>query len=128
MQILPTVLLEHVTRTDRHYDWLVGMPTGLADHENRLWSLRVKLPSWHWQAAGKIMATQLPPHRRVYLQYEGPLSRQRGVVRRVDEGTATATMWTQSKITLLLKMQRTNGVFHLYQATDPQQWNIKYEP
>ena len=30
----------------------------------------------------KIVATQLPNHRRVYLNYEGPLTANRGTVRR----------------------------------------------
>jgi hypothetical protein len=33
-----------------------------------------------------VVATRLPDHRRLYLEYEGPVSGDRGRVRRIDEG------------------------------------------
>lgn len=35
---------------------------------------------------GAVLTTRLPDHRRLYLEYEGPVSGNRGRVLRVDEG------------------------------------------
>lgn len=62
-------------------------------------------PTWHWdfmleheghlrtwrldsdpQSPGLIRITQLPDHRLIYLDYEGPVSQQRGTVQRWDRG------------------------------------------
>ena len=34
----------------------------------------------------RCVATRLPDHRLAYLEYEGPVSGNRGVVRRIDSG------------------------------------------
>ncbi len=42
----------------------------------------------HWLLnGGKAKALELPPHRVAYLDYEGEVSGNRGVVRRVHRGT-----------------------------------------
>jgi len=38
------------------------------------------------RAGDDLIATQLPDHRIAYLDYEGPISDDRGEVQRVDEG------------------------------------------
>jgi hypothetical protein len=50
-----------------------------------------------------IEATALPDHRRIYLDYEGPISGDRGMVRRWDAGlfTETAASTTQQRVIVL---------------------------
>ena len=77
------VLLEHHTRSDAvHWDFLIEVP----DVE--------LLATWRLaedptQQAGEIAAERIADHRPAFLDYEGPLSADRGSVRRVDRGTAT---------------------------------------
>jgi hypothetical protein len=53
---------------------------------NKLATWRLEsLPSH--QSAASIAAQRIGDHRIDYLTYEGPLTRDRGHVRRVDEGT-----------------------------------------
>lgn len=74
-----SVLLEHATADGSvHLDWLIERP-GLAD-EHRLIAFRCSTdpapgPPW--------IGERLPDHRAVYLEYEGPISGGRGVVRRL---------------------------------------------
>jgi hypothetical protein len=41
-----------------------------------------------------LPARPLADHRLAYLDYEGPISGDRGTVRRLDRGTYRATVWT----------------------------------
>ena len=48
------------------------------------------LRTWACDASplgGTVTATQLPDHRLVYLEYEGPVSDARGTVSRIESGT-----------------------------------------
>lgn len=74
-------LLEHRTRTGAHWDLLVEVP----DAE--------RLITWRLSGnplaqTGPIVTERIADHRRVYLEYEGPISGDRGEVRRLDRGAA----------------------------------------
>ncbi len=94
MTDLPTVVLHHQLADAGHYDWLLGDPAD-PDQTGPLVTFRCAEPPMHWPADAESNLTALPSHRRRYLQYQGPLSRQRGSVRRVAEGKATAELWTE---------------------------------
>lgn len=71
------VLLEH-THPVLHWDFMLEKSGVL-----QTWRL-AELPS---ESPVEIEATQLPDHRLAYLDYEGPVSHNRGNVRRIDRGT-----------------------------------------
>lgn len=54
-------------------------------------------------------ARELPPHRKAYLDYEGPVSRNRGAVHRIDRGASAIVSWTESKIEADLQGQTLRG-------------------
>ncbi len=54
-------------------------------------------------------ARRLPDHRRVYLEYEGPVSGGRGEVRRVAQGNASAQIWTEALVELDVKGDQLAG-------------------
>ena len=75
---LQFVVLRHEGIPEPHYDLMLELKPG------------GPLTSWRlrgWPLAGTTPLTPLPDHRRDYLTYEGPLSGDRGVVRRVASGT-----------------------------------------
>ena len=92
-----TVVLRHdLPDGSHHYDWLIepmcpaAATTGdaLADPDDRVliaWRLPDPPSSVHGKATA---ADRLPPHRRLYLDYEGPISGHRGEVRRIAGGDA----------------------------------------
>lgn len=77
------VLLRHDTPDGRwHYDWM--MEPELA-REGALITFRVFVRPDDPGVLG-FEAQRLPDHRRVYLDYEGPISGDRGRVSRISEG------------------------------------------
>ena len=60
-------------------------------------------------SSGEIPAERLPNHRKHYLDYEGPVSNNRGTVWRWDWGVYTLIQETQAKIIVQLEGQKLNG-------------------
>ena len=71
------VVLHHTGVPEAHYDLLIDTA---ADAPLRSW----RCDAWPLASGARVTAT--PDHRRVYLQYEGAISGNRGQVARVDEG------------------------------------------
>ncbi|MFG0244094.1 MAG: hypothetical protein ACF8R9_15015 [Phycisphaerales bacterium JB054] len=92
-----TVVLRHdLSDGSHHYDWLIE-PMGSAasaDDDATAHPDRRELIAWrlpeppHSSAALSMTADRLPPHRRRYLDYEGPVSGNRGSVVRIARGEA----------------------------------------
>lgn len=83
-QTLHMVVQEHTTAAGVHWDVMFELPASI-DAEQRL-------ATWQWPsqpglASLPVRVVRLFDHRRVYLNYEGPISGDRGSVRIVDKGT-----------------------------------------
>ncbi len=74
-------ILEHATAGGVHWDFLIEMG---AEQPLAAWRLAASPLS----ESGDIPAERIADHRRVYLEYEGEIRGGRGVVRRVERGTA----------------------------------------
>lgn len=83
---LPCAILRHHTPTGTHHDWLID--TGNPAPDAALWTARIECAPEDWSSNRPQPLIFLPPHRRVYLKKQGPVSSRRGRVIRVDEGTA----------------------------------------
>ena len=86
-----SVVLRHTLPDgSHHFDWLLE-PAGTAagrDPEERV-LIAWRLPRPPGQSGPQpIEAIRLPPHRRFYLDFEGPIPGNRGTVERVAEGVA----------------------------------------
>lgn len=102
-------LLDHVTDTDRHWDLLVEVPG------------RERLPTWRLtcdpsQAAGDVPAERIADHRPLYLDFEGVLSGQRGVVRRLDRGLAVVEALRGDEATFTLEGSVLRGRFDVVRS------------
>ncbi len=78
MPALRYVVLHHTEIEQPHYDLMFEVAPG-----SNLATWRVP----HWPPKAKEDFTPLPRHRRRYLEYEGPISGDRGKVLRVAFGT-----------------------------------------
>ena len=78
MPPLHYVILRHDGIPDPHYDLMFEREPG-----GPLLTLR----SPNWPILNPTPVEPLPDHRRDYLDYEGPVSNNRGDVRRVQSGT-----------------------------------------
>ena len=65
-----------------------------------------------------IAATSLPDHRAVYLDYEGPVSQNRGSVRRVDRGTFEAIRWDDDHVVVRVSGDQVIGEVELVRLGD----------
>jgi hypothetical protein len=85
-----TVILRHNLPDGAwHRDWLLEMPDAGVDPDARtLHAFRIgpEAASPDDPAAREFLAEPMPPHRRAYLDFEGPLSGDRGAVRRIASG------------------------------------------
>jgi hypothetical protein len=104
MDELRYVILRHDGIDEPHFDFMFEDASG-----SDLRSFR--FPSWPLWEATEV--TELRPHRRAYLTYEGEISGGRGSVQRVAEGncqvarTAADQAW---RVTLLGHADRTTLV------------------
>lgn len=82
------VLLEH-TWNGVHWDFMLEREGVL-----KTWALDV-LPNLD---DAETDARALPDHRAAYLDYEGPISGDRGSVRRLDGGSYQTVVWTEDSV------------------------------
>ena len=76
-----------------------------------------------------IVAEQLTNHRLEYLDYEGPVSGDRGQVTRWDQGTFDLLSDTAEEFTAVLTGQRMHGRVRLVRgANEVQRWGFSFEP
>jgi hypothetical protein len=61
-----------------------------------------------------VPARALGDHRRVYLEYEGAISGDRGWVRRVDSGVYEPRIWTAERVEAVLKGAQLVGLVALW--------------
>ena len=89
-----------------HYDLMLERDAIL-----RTWSLPTPLAEDR-----AILANALPDHRMAYLDYEGPVSRERGNVSRVAQGEYAVCHWTDDRIEVELHGDQLNGKLVLWLA------------
>ncbi|HPD29978.1 MAG TPA: DNA polymerase ligase N-terminal domain-containing protein [Phycisphaerae bacterium] len=106
------VLLRHDTRDGVHWDLMLDTGSVLAT-----WQLAAD-PSAAGPGPQEISARRLPDHRYDYLDYEGPISRNRGYVTRSDRGTYRILEDNSRSYVVILSGERLSGRFRL-QADGP---------
>jgi len=89
-----TVILHHdLPDGSSHFDWMfeppAGFPRNSASDSSRLVTFRCEVRPDQLQAGTAQSINRLPDHRDLYLDYEGPVSGDRGMVARVRPGEIT---------------------------------------
>lgn len=106
---MPAVLLLHTLPDgSRHYDWMFS-----ADTQGRLTTFRLDVRP---DESDDFVATRLPDHRDAYLTYEGPVSGERGHVRRVAQGRTEAR---QHQDGLHISLDFGGPTIHILGTPDP---------
>jgi hypothetical protein len=96
----------------------------LLEEGARLLSWSAK-PGCHCRTGEAVV--QRPDHRLFYLDYEGPVSDNRGHVARIDGGYLTWIVCTPDYICVDLLGEHHRGKFSLTR-TDGLQWSVAWEP
>ncbi len=75
-----------------------------------------------------IAAEALPDHRKSYLDYEGPISNDRGHVTRWDHGTFEIVDESDGRLRFQLKGTRLAGIAELARERDSTKWTFYLSP
>ena len=114
-----------------HWDFMLEWTEVL-----RTWELQALPPLWRaaledgmsnstGPAARPVRASRLADHRRAYLDYEGPLSHNRGSVSCCDRGTYTMIGETSARLEIQLAGNRLRGRVVLELEKDHQDhWRL----
>ena len=70
----------------------------------------------------EIRAICLPDHRRMYLDYEGPVSGDRGTVARWDGGTYALLEETLTRLRFRVDGHRTQGIVEIVRSNLSDEW------
>ncbi len=119
-----TVLLRHdLPDGSWHFDWLIqrGKEPGAP-----LLAFRLTEPI-HEGRARSFRGTRLPDHRAAYLDYEGPISGDRGRVRRLATGTVHIEAAGPDHLLLRGRLGDADGLFQ-GRCTQGPKWAFTFEP
>jgi DNA polymerase Ligase (LigD) len=109
------VILEH-RWAGIHWDVMLERDGAL-----RTWAIDSPL------ASGETFAARpLPDHRLAYLDYEGPVSGDRGEVRRVGRGVYRIQEWSDERIVVTLAGSQPSGELMLSRVGGA--WFLRFEP
>ncbi len=111
------VVLQHESPRGRHWDFMLEVGEGL-----RTWALAAAPDEPQTSPA-----QPLPDHRLAYLDYEGPISGNRGHVTRWDQGTYVEQSASETAWVLRLSGQRLRGMATLERGADPAgPWEFRF--
>jgi len=80
-----------------HYDLMLS-PPGVG----RLWTWAIPVDPLCQPLTFECEAERLPDHRRIYLDYQGPISGDRGQVRQAAKGTFEIVVWSEQQVEVRL--------------------------
>jgi hypothetical protein len=106
------------TNRESHWDLMLESEGIL-----RTWAL-AENPAQEFVAGEGIVAKQLPDHRLAYLDYEGPISNDRGSVSRVEAGQYELRSESAHEIVLELSSKLLHGLWRLSRTAlaEPDHW------
>lgn len=116
------VLLEH-DHPELHWDFMLESGPSLLT-----WRLD-QIPA----GRAEIAAIALPDHRRAYLDYEGPVSGNRGTVTRIDRGDFERLTSDSDEVRARLYGDRLRGTMRLLRdgsdgSPDEPLWRMIWQP
>lgn len=112
------VILRHADGVGEHFDLMIENGERLAT-----W----KFPSFPDPAVpASVLGQRIGEHRRIYLEYEGPISNDRGEVTREDEGNCRIEAATDSLWVFDAEGSRFLGKFELRQSSsESDEWLLR---
>ncbi len=108
------VVLQH-TWNGVHYDVMLEHAETL-----RTWAVDEEI-----RPGFALRARPLPDHRRIYLDYEGPISGNRGRVTRLDRGTYEPIVWEPERVEARLFGSRFRGVLSLAVGREGEAFEVE---
>ena len=102
------VILHHMQNDGEHWDLML-------EHAGILWTWQLEREPTTRDAL-PMPARRIEDHRLAYLSYEGPISRGRGSVRRIDSGLVEYEDITSQRVAFQLFGERLRGGFAMIRS------------
>ena len=120
------VLLEHTQTDQTHWDLMFAPAQSPTGSDSKLITFQIPIDPRNW--ADKLVSCEkIADHRSIYLTYEGPISGNRGQVRRVDQGTYDPIEITDQKWLVSVQGSTLSGRILLQAMTaDLSSWMLTY--
>ena len=109
------VVLEHRQAQGVHFDLMIERGGVLAT-----W----KFEEFPASTSPSMTCDRLADHRLLYLDFEGPLSKNRGNVIRVDRGECRILHWAAERMALQFTGEKLRGGFELATIASTQRWRF----
>ena len=117
-------ILQHWQNHYTHWDLLLELPA-----RELLATFRVDQPPHTWATVGALPVQALPDHRRIYLDYQGPISGDRGTVTRCDRGTIRVLQYTATHIGVEITGMLLQGHLDLHAGKpNANLWRLHWSP
>lgn len=119
-----TVILIHTLPNEpSHFDWLIDQPE--INSEHRLLSFRCQYRP-DTPSSSTQLVKHLPDHRSAYLNYEGPVSNNRGSVHRIAVGSIIELVKSAHSISILIQWDSNRNHYMLSKsAPNSNLWQLK---
>ena len=105
-----------IRKSANHWDLMLEHPS-----ESTLMTWALESPP---EAGLQISATQIANHRLKYLEYEGPISNDRGSVARIFESSFEWGEFTKQRIVIRLDSERFSKIEILLQSES--NWSVQF--
>lgn len=102
------VVLLHTQKEGDHFDLMIDNGERLAT-----WKMSVAPET---ARDGELECERIGDHRRIYLDYQGPISGDRGHVTQHDAGQCLVTVMTESQWDIVFEGHRLNGYIRLMKS------------
>jgi hypothetical protein len=113
------VILRHDSPRGLHWDFMLERAGVLCT-----WALCAEPGT-----ANVIAADELADHRLPYLDYQGPVSGDRGTVARWDQGEYETLAWGEGVVRVTLRGEKLRGTAELSKDSGPaecQRWSMRF--
>ena len=120
------VLLEHTQPNHTHWDLMFAPAQSSETPDAKLITFQIPIDPDLWSEK-PLSCEKIADHRPIYLTYEGPLTGNRGHVRRIDHGSYDPIEITDQKWLVSLQGATLTGRILLDRPTsDQNNWTLTY--
>ena len=107
-----------------HYDLMLSPPG-----DGQLWTWAIPINPVHQPLPLECKAERLPNHRRIYLDYQGPISGNRGHVQQAALGTFEVVIWSEQQVDVRLWLAESaehKDSFWVSLTHQPSAWQLSW--
>ena len=107
-----------------HYDLMLSPPGA-----GQLWTWAITANPLCQPLPLECQAERLPDHRRIYLDYQGPVSGDRGHVQQAAKGTCETVVWSEQQVKVRLRLDEAaehKDSFLISLTRQPSAWHLSW--